>query len=92
MSASDKSFFFRLRAQLVGPKRQRDLVAAAAHPIAIRAASHIAGAEAALKELGHALDGAGNVDQVRELSTVAELHRLCSARFATLMRNLGEAE
>lgn len=93
MSASDKSFFARLRDQLAGKdSKQHDLVEAASRPIAIRAASHIAGAETALKELGYALDGAGRVDQVRELAKVAEMHRLCSQRFAALMRRLGEVE
>ncbi len=88
---SDQSFFARLRAQLAAKNtKQRDLVEAAAYPIAIRAASHIGGAERAIEELGHALDGAGRTDHVRELAKVAELHRLCATRFTELVRRLGE--
>lgn len=69
---------------------QLSVFEAEAHGAALRAAGHITATANALVEVGSALDMANLTALSREIGKVAELHRLCSARLAGILRRLGE--
>jgi hypothetical protein len=70
--------------------KQVSVFEAEAYGAALRAAGHVAATENALTEVGNALEMANRSDLTREVGKVAELHRLCAARLAGIIRRLGE--
>lgn len=56
-----------------------------------RLAGHMGAATNAISEARHALEMAGQSERARELAKAEELHRLASARLASIARRLGES-
>ncbi len=72
------------------PDENRSIFEAAAYSAILRASGHVGAAATALTEVGQTLDPANLPNLSRELDKVIELHRLCAARLAGIVRRLGE--
>lgn len=69
---------------------QRSIFEAEAHAACLRSAGHATATDNALAEAEHAFATAGLGDLERHVQKTREFHRLCMARLAGVLRQLGE--